>query len=112
MPGILIKAPPRHGTSREAGVCSALGVRMFKDALHTSQPNEANQKGFNNDTEVEAFCHRLFSNSYFPNSPVELSDDNKEYLGRMIAERKSPHWGLKEWRISLFLPEFLKHAGE
>jgi LPS sulfotransferase NodH len=102
----LILGGHRTGSSAVAGILSALGVRMAPPD-RTGLPNEANPKGFFNDTEFEAFCNEVYG-SYFPTEQRQLTTAHFEWLERMVDERElTGLWGVKEWRVAMFLPTFL-----
>lgn len=78
----------------------------------TGKPSDANPKGFFNDTEFESFCNRKFG-SYFPSSKLPLTQNELERLSEIIEKRAvADVWGVKEWRIALFLQEFVSIVGE
>ncbi len=107
---ILVLGVPRSGTSCVAGILHHLGVSMTApDCIGGA--TDANPKGFFSDTEFEFFCNKKYG-TYFPVTAEPLTEDEREYLSDMIRARKAPLWGVKEWRISLFLDEFIELAGD
>lgn len=109
---LLVLGVPRSGTSCVAGILHHLGVPMYApDYGDGGVTHPANPKGFFADTEFQAFCYEKYG-TFFPTRPKALTVAERQELGRLIESRKKPLWGVKEWRIALFLDDFIELAGD
>lgn len=106
----LLLGGSRTGGAAVGGVLDAIGVRMALPG-GSGMPSEANPNGFFNDNDFEGFCNGVFG-SYFPQEKRDLTDANIGLLSRFIQQRAVGKWGVKEWRVAMFLPHFIALTGD
>ena len=115
-PVLILTGFHRSGTSACGNLLSNAGLNLGNDLI---KPHIANRKGYFEDMPAVQMHERWLNENntnwqYCGESNLNLSEEHIASLESYVAKRDAigTAWGIKDPRLSLFLPAYQKHLGE